>query len=126
MRHFIPCHTTLDASGLAELFVQEVVHCHGLRLTIVLDKGPQVASTVSGQICIHIGIDRRLSTGFNPGMDGQTEQMNGSMEQYLRVLVNHQQEDWVKWLPMAEWAANSSTSETMQCTTVFPVQGADP
>jgi hypothetical protein len=34
------------------------------------------------------------------------------MEQYLWNFVNYQQNDWVHWLPMAEFAANNHTSET--------------
>jgi hypothetical protein len=35
IHHFIPCHTTIDAVGLAELFLQEVVRLQGLPKTIV-------------------------------------------------------------------------------------------
>ena len=45
MRHFIPCHTTIDALGFAELLLREVVRLHGFLLTIVSDRGPQFAST---------------------------------------------------------------------------------
>jgi len=48
------------------------------------------------------------------------------MEQYLRVFVNHQQDDWVQWLPSAEFAANNGVSETTKCTSFFAVQGSDP
>jgi len=51
MRHFIPCHTTLDALVLAELFLKEVVRFDGLPLTIVSDRGPQCASILWQQIC---------------------------------------------------------------------------
>jgi hypothetical protein len=57
MRHFIPCHTTVDALVLAKLFLREVVRLHGLPKTIVSDQGPQFASTLLGQICNHLGID---------------------------------------------------------------------
>jgi hypothetical protein len=43
MRHFIPCHTTMDAVGLAKLFLREVVCLHGLPETIVSDRGRQFA-----------------------------------------------------------------------------------
>jgi hypothetical protein len=34
------------------------------------------------------------------------------MEQYLQNFLNYQQNDWVHWLPMAEFAANNHTLET--------------
>ena len=46
MRHFIPCHTTINAVGLAKLFLREVVRLHGLPKTIVSDLGPRFALTV--------------------------------------------------------------------------------
>jgi hypothetical protein len=51
MRHFIQCHTTIDAIGLAILFLREVVRLHGLPRTIVSDRGPQFVSTFWGPIC---------------------------------------------------------------------------
>jgi len=45
MRHFIPCHLTIDALSLAKLFLREVVCLHGLPLRIISDWGPQFAST---------------------------------------------------------------------------------
>jgi len=66
-----------------------------------------------------------MSTAFHPQTDGQTERMNASMEQFLRVFVNHQQDDWVQWLPLAECAANNGISETTKCTPFFAVQGVD-
>jgi transposase InsO family protein len=111
MRHFIPCHTTIDAVGLAKLFLREVVRLHGIPNTIISDRDPQFASTFWGQICNRLGIDRQMSTAFHPQTDGQTEQMNAGMEQCLRVFVNHQQDDWVQWLPLAEFAANNRVSE---------------
>jgi hypothetical protein len=38
------------------------------------------------------------------------------MEQYLRCYVNYQQDDWVTWLPIAQWAYNSATSEGTSTT----------
>jgi transposase InsO family protein len=94
MRHLIPCHTTMDAVELAKLFLQEVVRLHGLPKMIVSDQGPQFGSTFWGQICNQLGIDQWMSTAFHPQTNGQTEQMNARMERYLRVFVNHQQDDF--------------------------------
>jgi hypothetical protein len=51
MRHFIPCRTTIDARGLAEMFLREVVRLHGLPKTIVSDRGPQYATVFWKRLC---------------------------------------------------------------------------
>jgi len=67
-----------------------------------------------------------MSTAFHPQTDGQTERMNAGMEQYPRGFVNHQQDDWVQWVPLAEFAANNGASESTECTPFCAVQGVDP
>jgi len=126
MWHFITCHTTIDAIGLARWFLREVVRVHGVPKTIVSDRGPQFASTFWGQICSRLGIDWWMSTAFHPRTDGHTKQMNAGMEQYLQVFVNHQQADWVQWLPLAEFTVNNGISASTKCTPFCAVQGVDP
>jgi hypothetical protein len=67
-----------------------------------------------------------MTTPFHPQSDGQTERMNAGMEQYLQMFVNHQQDDWVQWLPMADFAANDGISESTMCPPFFAIQGEDP
>jgi hypothetical protein len=52
--------------------------------------------------------------------------MNAGMEQYLRVFVNHQQDDWVQRSPLVEVAMNNAMSESTKCMLFFVVQGMDP
>ena len=40
-------------------------------------------------------------------MDGQTERINQELKQYLRVFINHRQEQWPDWLGMVEFAYNN-------------------
>jgi len=54
-----------------------------------------------------LGIETRLLTVFYPQTDGQTEQMNQELEQYLRFFVDHRQKDWPEWLASAEFAVNN-------------------
>jgi hypothetical protein len=63
---------------------------------------------------------------FHHQTDRQTERMNASMEQYLRIFMSHQQDDWVKWLPLADFAANNGTLDTTKCSVFFAVTGVDP
>jgi len=102
-----------------------VGHRHGLLLTIVSDQGPQFRSTMWQQVCGRLAIDQRMSTAFHPETDGPRERMNASMDQYPRVFVNEEQDDWVKLLPLAEFAANNGVSETTKCTPFYAVQGTN-
>jgi len=126
LRHFIPCDTTIDAVGMAKLFLQMVVNICGLPATIVSDRRPKFASTFWGKVCSCWRIAQRKSTAVHPRTVEQTKWMNASMKQYLRVLVNHQYDDWVQWLPLAEFAANIGISESTKCTTFMTVQETDP
>jgi transposase InsO family protein len=92
-RHFVPCHTTVDAESLANLYIQHIFRHHGLPRTIVSDRGPQFAADFWGHLCSRLGIDRRLSTAFHPQTDGQTERINAVMEQYLRAFASYLQDD---------------------------------
>jgi len=84
MRHLGPCRTTIDAPALPDLLLDNIWKHHGLQLMIISDRGPQFAAKFWGTVCRRLKIDRRLSTAFYPETDGQTEQVNVIMEQYLR------------------------------------------
>lgn len=126
MRHIVPCKTNIDAPGLAELFLQNVYRLHGLPETIISDRGSVFASEFWGRICERLGIERKLSTPFHPETDGQTERFNAVMEQYLRCYTNYLQDDWARWLPLAEFAANNHASETTGISPFFALYGKDP
>lgn len=71
-------------------------------------------------------VSATLSTAYHPETDGQTERMNASLEQYLRLYVAYLQDDWVDWLPLAEFAANDTVSETTTATPFFANYGFHP
>jgi hypothetical protein len=126
MRHFTACRTDCSAEDLADIFLRDIFRLHGLPEVMVSDCGPQFASRFWERVCSCLHVDRRLSTAFHPQTDGQTEIFNASMEQYLRAYVSYQQDDWVSLLPMAEFAANNSASETTRMSPFFACYGFDP
>ena len=58
-----------------------------------------------------------FTSGYHPEVDGQTEQTNQTLEQYLRIYCNYQQSDWAQLLPLAEFTYNNTLSLT---TGFFP------
>jgi len=49
-------------------------------------------------------IKSKMLTVFHPQTDGQTERVNQKLEQYLRMFIDHRQEQWPDWLGTAEFA----------------------
>ena len=51
-----------------------------------------------------------MSTAFHPQTDRQTEQLNQTIEAYLRAFISRDQDNWVLLLPMAEFIYNNSVT----------------
>jgi hypothetical protein len=126
MNHLIPCNDTTGAEELAKLYLQNIWKLHGLPLTIISDRGPQFVSKFWKALCQRLKIQRNLSTAYHPQTDGKTERANAIMEQYLRAFTSYQQDDWVDWLPLAEFNGNSGHSETIKTTPFFANYGYHP
>jgi hypothetical protein len=60
-----------------------------------------------------LNVETALSTAYHPQTDGQTERLNQDVEAFLRLYVNHMQDDWSEWLVQAEFSyANRVHSAT--------------
>ena len=69
---------------------------------------------------------RRLSTAYHPQTDGQTERQNHTLENYLRIYCNAQQDDWPSKLLLAEWTYNSSIHTATKSTPFRLLYGYNP
>jgi len=67
-----------------------------------------------------------LSTAFHPQTDGQTERMNQELEQYLRMFIDHRQEQWPEWLGTAEFAYNNKVQTSTKMSPFKANSGRDP
>ena len=107
MVHFIPITEKTLAEGLARLFRNNVQKLHGLPESIILDKGPQFAAGLMQELNRMLGIESKILTAFYPQTDGQIEKVNQELEHYLRMFINHWQEQWLEWLGIVEFAYNN-------------------
>ena len=89
MTHFVAITEGTLAEGLARLFRDNVWKLHGLPESVVLDRGFQFVVELTKELNKILEIEMRLSTTFHPQTDGQTEQINQELEQYLRFFVDH-------------------------------------
>jgi hypothetical protein len=126
MAHFISCSKDISAEQTASLFLKHVVCLHGLPDDIVSDHGPQFASKFWSRLFGLLGTKINLSSAFHPQSDGQTEQVNQVLEQYLCCSVNYQQDDWTDLLPLAEFAYNNTIHASTKQTPFFANYGYHP
>jgi transposase InsO family protein len=89
------------------IFEHVICKC-GVPDNIVTDRGKEFTNQFWKRVCSHLSINYRLSTEFHPQTDGQTEQQNQTMEQYLWAFCNYEQDNWVELLSLAKFAYNNS------------------
>ena len=106
MAHFFPLRS-LEALPVAESYLRNVIRLHGMPSDIVSDRGSTFTSNFWTALCRLANVDQKLSTTYHPQTDGQTEIVNQQLEQYLRHYVNYSQDNWIDYLPLAEFAHNS-------------------
>ena len=106
--------------------MREVFKHHGLPDEIISDRGPQFIAKFWTHLLESLGISRKLSSSYHPQTDGQTERTNQTLEQYLHCFINYQQDDWMDFLHMAEFAYNNSIHSSTGFTPFFANTGYHP
>lgn len=126
MAHFIPCTEAMTTEAFARLFVAHVFKLHGFPTDVVTDRGSHFRSAFWKEVQHLCQIEGKLSTSFHPETDGQTERTNQTLEQYLRLYCNYEQNDWAGLLPMAEFACNNAVNASTKASPFFANYGFHP
>ena len=71
-------------------------------------------------------VSLHLSSAYHPQSDGQTEVVNRCLEGYLRCMTGEKPQEWVLWLPLAEWWYNSNWHSSTGVTPFEAVYGQSP
>jgi transposase InsO family protein len=104
MAHFIPCNEKCYSAERAKLILSNVIKFHGIPDDIISDRGPQFVSKFWKSLLTKLKVKRKLSTARHSETDGHTERVNQILEQYLRCYINILRNDWVDFLPLAEFS----------------------
>ena len=112
--HFVGTVTTLSAARTAQLYLQHIWKHHGLPKKVVSDRGPQFAAEFTKELYQILRIKLVATTAYHPQGDGQMEQVNQELEQYLRLFTNQRQDDWDNLLPFAEFQYNNHVHTATQ------------
>jgi len=99
---------------------------HKLPESIILDKGVQFAVGMMRELNNLLGIQTKLSIAYHSQTDGQIERINQKLEQYLRVFIDHRQEQWPDWLGIVEFAYNNKIHVATKISPFKANYGQDP
>ena len=102
--YFLPCNTTITSQGVANLYQEHIFKEQG---KVISDRGPQFVSRFMKELYKNLGIEANPSTAYHPQTDRQTERVNQELEEYLQIYVSQKQNDWVDWLPIAQFCHNN-------------------
>ena len=66
-----------------------------------------------------------FSTAYHPQTDGQTERVNQVIEDILRAYCSHEPKKWIQYLPLVEFAYNSSYHSSIDMIPFKALYGQD-
>ena len=123
---FIPTTDSTTTVDVADAFVTHVFAKHGIPLHVSSDRRSEFTShffrSLGALLCMRL----HFTSGHHPSANGQVERVNSTLEQYLRIYCNYQQDNWSKLLPLAEFAYNNAPHSTTGVSPFFANKGYDP
>ena len=116
---FIPTTIHCTSEDLAMLFVMHVFSKQGIPEHVTSDHGPEFVSRFFRSLGKALDMKLHFTSGYHPEGDRQTEWTNQTLEQYLQIFCNYQQDNWYTLLPLAEFAYNNTLSATTGISPFF-------
>ena len=123
---FIPTYDTITSEQLTDLFIIHVFSKHGILNHVTSDHGSEFVSAFFHSLGKALSMELHFTSGYHPEADGQTERVNQTLEQYIRIYCSYQQDDWSRLLPMAEFAYNNAPNASTGITPFFANKGYHP
>ncbi|KAL8120809.1 hypothetical protein AgCh_017842 [Apium graveolens] len=106
--YFLPINKRFLLEKLVKLYLDEIVMCHGVPVSIVSDRDPRFNSRFWRQFHDHLGTKLKMSTAYHPQMDGQSERTIQTIEDMLRTCAIDFKGNWDDHLPLIEFSYNNS------------------
>jgi hypothetical protein len=112
--HFLPVHTTHRTEKYARIYIDQIVHLHGILITTVSDRGAPFVACFWEQLQKSLGTTVIRNSAYHPQTDGQTERVNQILKDMLRACVIHYGKEWDKCLSLAEFSYNNSYQSSLK------------
>ena len=99
---------TLNASGFAQIYFEQVFVHYGMPSRIVSDRGTTWNNEFFRELCGYAGIQLSLSTPYHPQTNGLVERTNEVIGTAIRHFVAADHTTWARQLPFIEFALNNA------------------
>ena len=99
---------------------------HGTPEKIRTDRGSTFMSKEWEGFMKEANIQHDKPTAYHSKSNGLVERANREVRRYLRKYINHQQDDWDRWLPTLEFAYNARPQEELDFSPYQIVFGETP
>ena len=123
---FIVTHDTITSSDLALLFIIHIFLKHGIPAHVTCDQGSEFILHFFRSLGMALDMKLHFTSGYHPEGDGQTERTNQTLEQYIQVYCNYQQDNWFGLLLLMEFIYNNALSTTTTVTPFYTNKGYHP
>jgi hypothetical protein len=114
--HWRACRKTIEAPAFARIFIDDIVRLHGVPQEVVSDRDVRFTADYWREVARILQTKLLMSTAFHPETDGLSENSNKTVVRYLRGFATHDQANWDDYLPLAEYAYNSSVHRSTKMT----------
>ena len=111
---------------LAKLFVLHVFSKHGVPSHITSDQGLEFVLAFFHSLRKVLDMKLHFTSSYHPEGNRQTKCANQTLEQYLQVYCNYQQNNWSKLLLLVEFAYNNAPNATTGLTLFYANKGCHP
>jgi len=81
---------------------------------VVSNRRSQFAVEMTQKLNKMLKIETKLLMVFHSQINGQTEQINQELEQYLRFFVDCRQKNWPEWLALVEFVVNNKVHSAIK------------
>jgi len=114
--HWRPCKKTIHAPAFVRIFIDDNVRLHGVPQEVVSDRDVRFTADYWREVARILHRKLLMSMAFHPETDGLSENSNKTGVRYLRGFATPDQANWDDYLPLAEYAYNSSVHRSTKQT----------
>ena len=123
---FILTDITCTSADLAQLFIINIFSKHSVPSHVTCDHGSEFIVCFFHSLEEALDMHIHFTSSYHSEADGQTEQVNQTLEQYLCTYCNYQQDNWAPLLLLAEFAYNNTLHVSTKVSLFFANKSYNP